>query len=169
MKKLLIVLFIFASISGYTASEEQMKEWKATTWRLNIMLKTDSVHGGAVQFTIMDHDPRDSFSKEYIKIKEKSQKEKRYSPDIENVLLSVAWDRQFADVKGDDLFLLFKNETNGFSSNTPGKLYYLVTKTCTMNENAAAWVMPLRTRTGFEQDITLDDSNVIFLNKITGF
>lgn len=157
---------LLLSVSVYSQSEEMLREWKETTWRLNIMLKSQIVHGGAVQFAVKENDPRESFKKDYEKLKEKMHKDSRYSPESETAILSVAWDKQFGDVKGDEIYILFKNDMCGFSSNTESRKLYLVTKTAFVNEKPAVWVIPVDVKIGAEQDITLDDSNVVYLDKI---
>ena len=166
MKKFLTVLAIFVSVSAYSQSEEMIREWKKTTWRLNIILTSESVHGGAMQFAIMENDPRDSFKKDYAKLKENSIREKRYNAEAEFSILSVAWDVQFRNVRGDDVNILYKNEMCGFSSNNPVKKYYLVTRTSVVKDKPAVWIIPFEAKIGSEQDITLGDGNFIFLNTI---
>ncbi len=166
MNKLLMVLMILMPVSLYAVSEEMLSEWKRTTWRLNILLSSQSVHGGVVQFAIIENDPRDSFKQDYAKLKARAIKEKRYDEDSEFSILSVAWDIQFRNVKGDEVNLLYKNELCGFSSNNPVKKYYLVTRTSIVKDKPAVWIIPLETEIGLEQDITLDDGNFIYLYKI---
>lgn len=166
MKKLIVVAVLLISASGYSLNEKMLEEWKTTTWRLGILLKSKSVHGGAVQFAIMDYDPSDTFKKDYVKIKERSIKEKRYDADSELSIITVAWDIQFRNVKGDEVYLLLKKDTIGFSSNNPEKQYYLVTKTTMVKDNPSVWIISFKAKLGTEQDIILDDRNVIYLKDI---
>ncbi|HOP31672.1 MAG TPA: hypothetical protein PKZ64_19025 [Spirochaetota bacterium] len=166
MKKFITALFIFISVSGYSIDEKQVNEWKRTTWRLNILLKSEKVRGGAVQFAIIESDPREAFKKDYKKLKDRSIEEKRYDADTELSLAFVAWDIQFRGVNGDEVYLLLKGDMNGFSSNKPDKRYYLVTKAALVNEKPCVWFIPLKVKTGNEQDVTLSDSNVIYLQDL---
>ncbi len=161
-----ILIFQLVSVSGYSMDKIIIEEWKRTTWRLNIILNNKNVHGGAVQFAIMDHDPRNAFKKDYEKLKEKSIKEKRYDPDAELSLISVSWDIQFRTVKGDEVYLLLNKDTCGFSSNALEQDYFLVTKTIIVNGCPAVWVIPFKAKYGTEQNITLEHRNIILLKKV---
>ena len=129
MKKILASVIILFTISAYSLDENQIREWEKTTWRLSINLKSRKVHGGAVQFAIMEKDPRDSFIKDYKKLKDRAVQEKRYDVESEFSIKLVAWDVQFREINGDEVYLLVKGDMNGFSSNKPDGQYYLVTKT----------------------------------------
>lgn len=171
MKKAFITLFILISAATWPQTEDMIRQWKETTWRLNILLK-GTLHGGAVQFAIMDHDPVNGFREDCRRLREKSgdvgEQVSEGELSINDIsILSVAWDKQFMEIKGDEVYLLIKNEMCGFSSNTGGKRYYLVTKTAVIGERPAAWVIPFDAVTGSEQDITLDDSSALDLDKIS--
>lgn len=166
MKKFIAVIMLFFAVSAYSLDEDQIREWEKTTWRLSINLKSKKVHGGAVQFAIMDKDPRDSFRKDYKKLKDRSIAEKRYDADTEFSIKLVAWDVQFREINGDEVYLLVKGDMNGFSSNKPDGQYYLVTKATLIKDKPAVWFIPVKVETGKEQKILLEDSNVIYLEEI---
>lgn len=166
MKKIIAAVFLFVSVSGYSLDEKQIREWERTTWRLNITLKSDKVYGGVVQFAIMESDPRAAFKKDYRKIKELSIKENRYDAESELSITSVAWDVQFKEVSGEEVYLLLKGDTNGFSSNKPDRLYYLVTKTAMIDDKPSVWFIPVKVKTGEEIQVSLDDRNAVNLYEL---
>ena len=166
MKKLLTAIILFVSIHGYALDEKQIREWEKTTWRLSIGLKSEKAYGGAVQFAIMDKDPREAFKKDYTRIKDLSIKEKRYDQDSELSIKLVAWDIQFREMPGDEVYLLVKSDMNGFSSNKPDGQYYFVTKTTLIKDTPSVWFIPVKVMTGREMKILLDDSNVISLDDL---
>lgn len=172
MKKFIMILLLLVYASAMPQSDEMIRQWRETTWRLNIVLK-GSPHGGAVQFAVMDHDPVKGFRADCDSLRKKSAKmEKDLSHDEivinETSILSVAWDKQFGDIHGDDLYLLVKGEPCGFSSNARCGRYYIVTKTVMIENKPAAWVIPFSAVTGSEQDIILEDSNLLWLDKASG-
>lgn len=166
MKKFIALILLFFAVSAYPVDENQIREWERTTWRLNINLTSENVQGGAVQFSITEKDPRDSFRKDYKKLKERSIQEKRYDADSEFSLKLVAWDVQFREINGDEVYLLVKGDVNGFSSNKPDMKYYLVTKATVIKGRPAVWFMPVKAKTGKEKNIVLNDSNVIYLDDL---
>jgi len=166
MKKFIAVIMLFFAVSAYPLDENQIREWESTTWRLSIDLKSKKVHGGAVQFAIMEKDPRDAFKKDYKRIKDLSVKQKRYDADSELSIKLVAWDVQFREINGDEVYLLIKGDVNGFSSNKPDGQYYLVTKATLIKDKPAVWFIPVKVETGKEKKILLEDSNVIYLEEI---
>lgn len=167
MKKTLIAVIMFAAtISCYSMDERMIREWKASTWRLNILLKSDTVHGCAVQFAIIESEPRAIFNRNYSMFIEKMKKRKNHGNTDSAVNLMIAWDTVFRNVKGDEVYLLLKNEKSGFSSNGPEKEYYLVTRTSMIKDQPAAWVIRLHAKKGTEQNIILDDGNAVFLKDI---
>jgi len=172
MKQIMALVLIFFYAAAWTQSDEMINQWKASTWRLNIRLNT-SPHGGAVQFAVMDHNPLKGFRDDCRRLRELSaERNKGCSAEELSInelsILTVSWDKQFMDVKGDDVYLLFRDEQCGFSSNTGNGKYYLVTKATMIDDKPAAWVIPFDAVIGSEQDITLDDSNVIILDRVAG-
>ena len=166
MKKILASVIILFTISAYSLDENQIREWEKTTWRLSINLKSRKVHGGAVQFAIMEKDPRDSFIKDYKKLKDRAVQEKRYDVESEFSIKLVAWDVQFREINGDEVYLLVKGDMNGFSSNKPEGQYYLVTKATLIKDKPAVWFIPVKVETGKENKILLEDSNVTYLEEL---
>ena len=166
MKKILASVIILFTISAYSLDENQIREWEKTTWRLSINLKSRKVHGGAVQFAIMEKDPRDSFIKDYKKLKDRAVQEKRYDVESEFSIKLVAWDVQFREINGDEVYLLVKGDMNGFSSNKPEGQYYLVTKATLIKDKPAVWFIPVKVETGKENKIFLEDSNVTYLEEL---
>jgi len=166
MKKILASVIILFTISAYSLDENQIREWEKTTWRLSINLKSRKVHGGAVQFAIMEKDPRDSFIKDYKKLKDRAVQEKRYDVESEFSIKLVAWDVQFREINGDEVYLLVKGDMNGFSSNKPDGQYYLVTKATLIKDKPAVWFIPVKVETGKENKILLEDSNVTYLEEL---
>lgn len=166
MKKILASVIILFTISAYSLDENQIREWEKTTWRLSINLKSRKVHGGAVQFAIMEKDPRDSFIKDYKKLKDRAVQEKRYDVESEFSIKLVAWDVQFREINGDEVYLLVKGDMNGFSSNKPDGQYYLVTKATLIKDKPAVWFIPVKVETGKENKIFLEDSNVTYLEEL---
>lgn len=166
MKKFIAVIMLFFAVSAYSVDENQIREWEKTTWRLSINLKSRKVHGGAVQFAIMEKDPRDSFIKDYKKLKDRAVQEKRYDVESEFSIKLVAWDVQFREINGDEVYLLVKGDMNGFSSNKPDGQYYLVTKATLIKDKPAVWFIPVKVETGKENKILLEDSNVTYLEEL---
>ncbi len=166
MKKIIASMILLLAVSAYPVDENQIREWERTTWRLNINLTSENVQGGAVQFAITEKDPRDSFRKDYKKLKDRSIQEKRYDADSEFSLKLVAWDVQFREINGDEVYLLVKGDVNGFSSNKPDMKYYLVTKATVIKGRPAVWFIPVKAKTGKEKSIVLNDSNVIYLDNL---
>lgn len=166
MKKFIAVIMLFFAVSAYSVDENQIREWEKTTWRLSINLKSRKVHGGAVQFAIMEKDPRDSFIKDYKKLKDRAVQEKRYDVESEFSIKLVAWDVQFREINGDEVYLLVKGDMNGFSSNKPDGQYYLVTKATLIKDKPAVWLIPVKVETGKENKIVLEDSNVTYLEEL---
>jgi len=166
MKKILASVIILFTISAYSLDENQIREWEKTTWRLSINLKSRKVHGGAVQFAIMEKDPRDSFIKDYKKLKDRAVQEKRYDVESEFSIKLVAWDVQFREINGDEVYLLVKGDMNGFSSNKPDGQYYLVTKATLIKDKPAVWFIPVKVETGKENKILLEDSDVTYLEEL---
>jgi len=166
MKKFIAVIMLFFAVSAYSVDENQIREWEKTTWRLSINLKSRKVHGGAVQFAIMEKDPRDSFIKDYKKLKDRAVQEKRYDVESEFSIKLVAWDVQFREINGDEVYLLVKGDMNGFSSNKPDGQYYLVTKATLIKDKPAVWFIPVKVETGKENKIFLEDSNVTYLEEL---
>lgn len=166
MKKILVSVIILFTVSAYSLDENQIREWESTTWRLSINLKSRKVHGGAVQFAIMEKDPRDSFRKDYKKLKERAVAEKRYDAESEFSIKLVAWDVQFRDINGDEVYLLVKGDMNGFSSNKPDGQYYLVTKATVIKDKPAVWFIPVKAKTGEERKIDLEDGNILYLDDL---
>lgn len=167
MKKTLIaVILLISTISCYSMDERMIREWQASTWRLNILLKSDTVHGCAVQFAIIESEPRAIFNRNYSMFLEKMKKYKNSGNTDSAVNLVIAWDAVFRDVKGDEVYLLLKNEKSGYSSNGPEKEYYLVTRTSMIKDQPAAWVIRLHAKKGSEQNIVLDDRNAVFLKDL---
>jgi hypothetical protein len=167
MKKTLIAVILFAAtISCYSMDERMIREWEASTWRLNILLKSDTVHGCAVQFAIIESEPRHIFNRNYSMFLEKMKKHKTHGNTDSAVNLMIAWDTLFRNVKGDEVYLLLKNEQSGFSSNGPEKEYYLVTRASMIMDQPAAWIIRFHAKKGTRQDIILDDRNAVFLKDV---
>lgn len=166
MKKIITSMFLFLAVSAYSADENQLREWERTTWRLNINLTSENLQGGAVQFSITEKDPRDSFRKDYKKLKERAILEKRYDDESEFSIKLVAWDVQFRGINGDEVYLLVKGDVNGFSSNKPEMKYYLVTKATVIKGRPAVWFIPVKVKTGKEKNIVLSDSNILYLDDL---
>jgi hypothetical protein len=112
MKKIITSMILFLAVSAYSADENQLREWERTTWRLNINLTSENLQGGAVQFSITEKDPRDSFRKDYKKLKDRAMLEKRYDDESEFSIKLVAWDVQFRGINGDEVYLLVKGDVN---------------------------------------------------------
>jgi len=166
MNKFITVIMLFFAISAYSLDEQQIREWESTTWRLSIDLKSKNVHGGAVQFAIIEKDPRVSFRKDYEKLKDRSIAEKRYDAESEFSIKLVAWDVQFREINGDEVYLLVKGDMSGFSSNKPDGQYYLVTKATIIKDKPAVWFIPVKAKTGEEKKIVLEDSNILYLDDL---
>lgn len=168
MREKFFILLLLVSVPVFSFDEKATDEWKTARWQLNVLLKSESVYGGAVQFALLDYDPGDDFRKQYFRIMVMIiQKEKDYDIDRDNVNLTVSWDIEFRNVKGHELYILFRNDLIVLSSSMPEKKYYVVTKTAMINDRPCVWIIPVTGKTGTEQDVILDDSNAVYLDVLS--
>jgi outer membrane lipoprotein-sorting protein len=123
----------------------------------------------AVQCAVLDKDPvsglrhtikrMEGFYKSRLEqAKDASQKEMERA-----VQMSVAWDSGFADVKGNELYLLTATSEIGLMSNAPAGRKWVVTKIVHVEGKPVCWCLPVEVKAGEPAKVTLTGDNTFDL------
>lgn len=168
IKRLLLLSFLLCTINLFSLDDDQIEEIKKRTWRTNILLNTSLVTGDALQFAIFDTNPTNLFVAKFSEVKSKTNSAygEKNDPQMKIVALAVSWDMLFAVKKGDEIYLLTKETMSGYSSNEVVETAYFVSKTAYIKNRPAVWIVQLNTEIGQEQNITLTEENVIYLDEL---
>lgn len=173
-RSLMLSALFLASMAwnwSVSAQNQDMEQWKHSTWRMALKLDTPNVVPPAVQWAILDKDPVVDF-KARVKMMQDSYREQlvREAKTVKKEITrtgqkTVSWDLGFKDVTGDRVYLLTSapDASHSFSSNGPDGQKWIVTKVVLIKGTPVCWCIPVEVKTGKEVHIKLTEKNTFDL------
>jgi len=161
---LLALMFAVSTVIG--PSNPRAAE-PPNVWVLQISLDSPDLVPPAVQWALLDHDPVPEYKNRIAKsrafnAKRLSEAKSESRMRIERgAQMSVAWDRNFRSVTGDQVHLLTTapGVTQAFSSDADEGPRWLITKTVSILGEPVCWCIPIETQVGVNLHIKLTEKN----------
>jgi len=161
---------LFALTFAVISLVEALNAWAAESpkvWVLQISLDSPDLVPPAVQWALLDHDPVPEYKNRIAKsrafnAKRLSEAKSESRMRIERgAQMSVAWDRSFRSVTGDQVHLLTSapGVTQALSSDEGEGPRWIVTKTVSIHGEPVCWCIPIETQLGANLDIKLKEKN----------
>ena len=157
---LILAITILEPLSASAADATQ-------NWVLQISLDDADLVPPAVQWALLDHDPAPEYRNRIAKSRAYNTKRLRETKSESQMRIersahiSVAWNRAFRSVTGDQVHLLTSapGVTQSLSSDADDGPRWIVTKTLSVHGEPVCWCIPIETQAGAVLTVKLTAKN----------
>ncbi|MFV1981251.1 MAG: hypothetical protein ACC655_08875 [Rhodothermia bacterium] len=150
------------------AQDEDIGDWKHSSWHMTLNLDTPNLVPPAVQWTILDKDPVPGFRARLKKMRAYYQKQLERADNeakkevIRSSQMIVSWNLGFKAVTGNEVYLLTSapGVSHSLSSNNPDGKKWIATKIVRITGKPVCWCIPVKVKIGERTQVSLTEENM---------